>query len=636
MAFALEGESSKMNDGKKELAERDRALRARLEKLKPEKPAHKQGEEPSPLSKEQWETTFDAIYDWVAIIDLKGQILYTNRAGGDFTGKSSTSIVGQSCCKLVHGSDKHIPGCPLEKMRRSRNRETIELHVLGTDRWVMVTTDPLTNAEGKIIGAVHITRDITERKKLEERLSTIIQTSPVPTAVGGVDGSIITFNEALETLIGYESFEVKDVADWANKLYPDKEYREFVRKNIKQALDGRKQDCTEFTITCKDGSTKVVDFYTSFFTGGLVIQMIDITERKKTQEALKESEQRYRAVFEQAPDSIVLIDAETGELVEFNGRAHEILGYTREEFRKLKISDFEIIESSDEVAKHIEKIVREGYDNFETKHITKNGQIRDVRVSSKAVSIGGKDFCQSIWWDITERKEAERKLFEHQAQLKSLASQLTLTEERERRQIAVDLHDHVSQSLSFSKMKLEALRKSESSAHAKQALGEVCDQLGQAIDSTRSLTFDLSSPVLYELGLETAVADWLKEQIEQKHGIKTEFVDDGQPKPLDDDIRALLFRDVRELLVNIVKHAHANKVKASIRKAGTNIQVSIEDDGIGFDPAETASMAARRLEFGLFNIHERLEELGGHLEIDSAPGGGCNVTITAPLKDTKK
>jgi len=143
-------------------------------------------------------------------------------------------------------------------------------------------------------------------------------------------------------------------------------------------------------------------------------------ERKRVEEALRESEERYRSIFEQAADSIVLVDAETGALVEFNDRAYEILGYTGEEFEKMKTPDFEVIESAEEVAKHIEKIVKEGTDTFETKHRTKSGEIRDVQVSSRAISVGGRDFVQSIWRDITERKRAERVLRESEEKYHSI------------------------------------------------------------------------------------------------------------------------------------------------------------------------------------------------------------------------
>ena len=231
-----------------------------------------------------------------------------------------------------------------------------------------------------------------------------------------------------------------------------------------------------------------------------------------------------------------------------------------------------------------------------------------------------------------ERKRAEKRAREYQAQLKSLASQLTLAEEHERHRLATELHDRISQTLVISKIKLEALRKAGYGSKLDKALDDVCNSIGQTIQDTRTLTFDLSSPVLYELGFEMAVSEWLTEQIQKKHGITVEFEADGEAKPLNDDIRVLLFRDVRELLINVVEHAEAHKVKVSIKKLGKQICVTVKDNGVGFDPVEVLSMAAKKGEFGLFSIRERLERLGGHLEIESKPGCGCKVTMMAPLK----
>ena len=101
---------------------------------------------------------------------------------------------------------------------------------------------------------------------------------------------------------------------------------------------------------------------------------------------------------------------------------------------------------------------------------------------------------------------------------------------------------------------------------------------------------------------------------------------------LDDDIRVLLFRNVRELLINVIKHAEANKVKVSISRDNDYIKVRVEDNGVGFNPVEVTAMAAKRAEFGLFSIRERLEQLGGMIEIDSEPGSGSKITMRAPLK----
>jgi PAS domain S-box-containing protein len=153
---------------------------------------------------------------------------------------------------------------------------------------------------------------------------------------------------------------------------------------------------------------------------GLANTTAQVVQTAMMEEVLRESEERYRTIFELAADSIVLIDGETGKLVEFNKRAHENLGFTRKEFEKLKIQDFEIIEDTEEVAKHIKTIIDAGADTFETKHRTKSGKIRDIQVSSRAISIRGKNFVQSIWRDITEHKGAEEASRESQKRYKRL------------------------------------------------------------------------------------------------------------------------------------------------------------------------------------------------------------------------
>jgi signal transduction histidine kinase len=256
----------------------------------------------------------------------------------------------------------------------------------------------------------------------------------------------------------------------------------------------------------------------------------------------------------------------------------------------------------------------------------------DRMFSIRLMPIVGSNYVNIYGRDITTEKLAKQKLIDDQMKLKSLASQLTLAEERERRRIAGELHDRISQSLAISKIKLEALRKSGYGEKLDKTLEDICNSLGQTIQDTRTLTFDIGNPILYELGFETAVSHWLTEQIQNKHKIKTEFKDDGQPKLLDDDIRILLFRSVRELLINVVKHSQASKVKVSIRKADNHICVEVEDNGVGFEAEKSISLPAKTYGFGLFSIRYRLEELGGHLEIESKPGRGCKVTMTAPLK----
>ncbi len=244
---------------------------------------------------------------------------------------------------------------------------------------------------------------------------------------------------------------------------------------------------------------------------------------------------------------------------------------------------------------------------------------------------GARQCLHGVMRDITEQKQAQVQLLSYQEQLRSLASELSLAEERERRRIATDLHDRVGQALAVSKVKLGALKETASAEGHGKCIDDIRHLLEQAIQETRSLMFEISSPILYELGLEAAL-EWLAEKMEKQHSMPCRYRDDGQPKPLDDDIRVLLFQAASELLINVAKHARARRVEISTSRDGGRIQVVVEDDGIGFEPAQISSCWGKDQGFGLFSIRERMKYVGGFLDVESQPGTGARITLIAPLE----
>ena len=225
-----------------------------------------------------------------------------------------------------------------------------------------------------------------------------------------------------------------------------------------------------------------------------------------------------------------------------------------------------------------------------------------------------------------ELQNTNKQLEQEKSRLRSLASELSLAEERQRREVAAGLHDHLGQLLALTKMKLGSMR--ISGAAPPEDINTLSDFVEQSIEYTRTLTFELSPPVLYNFGL-TAAVEWLAEQFEKRLNIKTFVTDDGKDKPLANDVRVVCFQAIRELLHNIAKHAKASQVNISIGRNGDNIRVSVEDDGAGFEPAK---ISAGKGGFGLFNIRERLEHIGGRLQIDSKVGQGSRMIIIAPLE----
>jgi len=237
---------------------------------------------------------------------------------------------------------------------------------------------------------------------------------------------------------------------------------------------------------------------------------------------------------------------------------------------------------------------------------------------------------ENLQVEIKVRKQAEKKLLNYQKQLQSLSSQISLIEEREKRRIASELHDCIGQTLALTKIKLELLRKLSESSECKNVINEILQLVEQTIRGTRTLTFELSPPILYELGLRHAI-QWLVEQFSKKHGITIEFEKYDGDIPIDNNIRFILFQAIRELLMNIVKHAQATKVKISMLLMNGKLKMVIEDDGIGFSGHSDAFTG-----YGLFNIRERMNHINGHFEIRATHSGGTRATLMAPIKLSEK
>jgi PAS domain S-box-containing protein len=642
-----EKELKRHRDNLEDLAkQRTAELSKACDALKLERNNHKKAEEDVLTERNRLASVIGAIQGSLTIWDLEYTLTYQN----DYSTNMFGSRIGEKCYRVFQGGDAVREDCPVKlAFRDGKSHTSVRKVVLDTGEATFWrnTANPIRDTSGRITSCLEVSTDITEFKlsqdalrASEDRLRILFESAPDGIYLGDMAGNFVDANKAAEELAGYSKDELvgKNVSE-LGLLPPEQVARAFAR--LEKITAGEPVGPEEFRIKRKDGGEVSVEISTFPVTiQGQKLSLgiaRDITERKRALEALRQSDRKFRTIFETAANLITSVNNE-GILLECNSKMEEVMGYEKEEVigqSMAKIIHPDYIEKAQSVLK---EVVSAGFArNKEYKMIRKDGSEIDVSVNSTALKDENGEFVRTLCIidDITERKQAEQKVLEDREQLKSLASQLSITEERERHRLATVLHDQIGQSLVFSKFKLDLLRKSASSAELVEALEDVCNSLGQVIDDTRTLTFDLSSPILYELGLEAAIAEWLRDEIQDKHGLETEFEDDRQPKQLDDDIRTVLFRNVRELLVNIVKHAQAHKVKVCIRRVGENVRISVEDDGVGFDPVDVTSRAAKRAEFGLFSIRQRLEQLGGVIEIASEPGRGCTISMTAPLKRDK-
>jgi signal transduction histidine kinase len=204
-----------------------------------------------------------------------------------------------------------------------------------------------------------------------------------------------------------------------------------------------------------------------------------------------------------------------------------------------------------------------------------------------------------------------------------------LAEEKERHRIANEVHDNIGQNLAFAKIKLEQLRMS-SSPDCSKPVAEIIKLINDTIEDTRSLVSELGSPILYELGLVPAL-EWIAKKIQDQHGFEVDFRENGLPGQLNENVELFLFQAIRELLTNVAKHAEANCCTISLKLQGKDLRVDIVDDGKGFDTEVFDTAGSEGKGFGYFSIRERVESLGGTLQIDSRPNGGTRVFLIVPL-----
>lgn len=233
----------------------------------------------------------------------------------------------------------------------------------------------------------------------------------------------------------------------------------------------------------------------------------------------------------------------------------------------------------------------------------------------------------------TQLDTALQNLEQRSAELRDLATELTQAEERERKRLAQAIHDDLQQLLVASKFCAETLACNVQQPALRESAQQLNQFLGEAIESARSLSFELSPPVLHSAGLAKAL-HYLARRMEMKHGLIVNVATDEKAEPKSEELRVLLFQSTRELLFNVVKHASVRIADVEMcRLKGGFVQIRVSDSGAGFDPEKGSSENSQN-GFGLYSIRGRLGLIGGDLEIKSTPGAGSCCTITAPLSRT--
>ncbi len=359
--------------------------------------------------------------------------------------------------------------------------------------------------------------------------------------------------------------------------------------------------------------------------GGLIVATV--TDRTR---ALQIEEERDR-LFNLSLDLLAVGDL-SGRLLQVNPAWVRVLRWSRDDIMARSFLDLIHPEDRDQ-AESVLAELREGAPvrDRELRTLCRDGSFRWVSWSSFPLTARSTVF--TVARDITERRLADEQLARYQGRLQRLANQLATVEERQNRQLAETLHDTLAQELFAAQAKLSLLRAPERLPEPEAVLQEAIDILDHASHLTRTLTFELFPPALYEVGLDAAL-EWLCRSFRKTRGLACAFRGLGELPDLDQDTRLLLYQGARELLGNVYKHAGASRAEVALAQRDRSLVLTVDDDGSGFDlPAgdETPAADASPDGFGLFNIRERLGHRDGTLAAGSSPLGGARVTITLPL-----
>lgn len=364
--------------------------------------------------------------------------------------------------------------------------------------------------------------------------------------------------------------------------------------------------------------------------GGVVsaIEMVeDITERRLTEEKLRASEERFRQLSEASFEAIAIHDG--GVLLRANEQYFSMFDFQPEELLGRQVLPLTVAPEFIQTVK--ERIASCSTDTYEFVALRKDGTRFSVESRIRTMDYEGREARVAVMRDVTARKRYEEQLFAHRAKLRSLATELSLAKERQRRRIAAEVHDHLGQDLAFAKIKVAELRTYCVSENAFNVLNNVAELVDKSIEDVRALVSELGSPVLYELGFVAAV-EWVAQRTANRHGITVGFEKERIPKTLPQELEVLLFEAVRELLANVVKHSQAQEAQVRISANDDRLIVRVRDQGRGFDATNLQLHVTQGNGFGLFSIQERLEPCGCTMDVESEPGRGTQVTLTAPFR----
>jgi PAS domain S-box-containing protein len=595
-----------------------------------------------------------------AVTSPTGEFFQVNRAFCEFVGYSEPELVGKSVLFVTHSDDREISTQVIHQAAHAGppilRFEKRYLHKSGRVVWGEASSNLMFDADGRPDYFITQVLDITDRRRAEEALKVahdeleakvkertaelstaneqlrvfrmFAEASGQAFAMAGFDHRITYANPAMLRLCGEEKIE--DVLGKNFLVYYPGELRERLEEQMLSGVQQKGHWAGKLKFVATTGEPRIVysdAFHIRNDAGEplvLAVVMTDITELQKAQEALAESEKKYRLLIETTGTGYVILDGQ-GRIIDANSEYLRISGHrTLEEILGRTVVEWTASYDVDRNAKEVEKCYRKGFvRQLEIDHVNSDGKIIPIDINATCLDTEDGRRIVCLCRDITERRQAQEALERERQSLWRMIQ----ANDHERQLVAYDIHDGLAQYLAGANMQLQVfdgLRESNPE-EAKKAYDAAKQLVRQAHSESRRLISEVRPPVIDEIGLETAISHLVHEQ--RKHGgPKIECHSSVQFDRLPSILENGIYRIVQEALTNACRHSKSKKATVTMNQEGHDVRLEVRDWGIGFDP-----QAVEKGHFGLDGIRQRVRLLGGRLTIESTPGSGTLVRVVVPI-----
>lgn len=574
---------------------------------------------------------FERITDGFIALDKNFRYTYVNKKIGELVHRDPASLLGRYIWDEFPDAIGTESQVAMEKAFREQQFVQLTEYYAPLDLWLTSYVYPSPNGLSVFI------HDITAEKKAELEISKarnvadrLIDSLPGVFYFFDQNGKFIHWNREFEKITGFTSQEISEMHP-ADFFVED--HKDYIRERI-EGVFSRGINDAEASFLTKDGHVIPYFFKAVLieYNGGpcLLGTGIDITERKKYEVELIESERKYKLLFESNPLPMWMLSLPEYRVMDVNNAAVELYGYTREEFLALSVEDFRPAEDVARFRSSTSTKFRGIYHAGIWRHKKKDGTLMYMDIVTYDLKYHNQETRLVLGNNVTEKHIAEEKLKESYEAIRKLTGHLQNVREEERLHMSREIHDELGQLITVLKMDVSWLNKKigEENTAAKNKVQEILGVIDTTAKTVRRIASELRPSLLDNLGLVAAM-EWHLEEFEKRSGItKKPDLPDSEIQ-LPNTHRIGLFRIFQESLTNVARHSGATEVFVSLKLADKHLNLVIKDNGQGFDERQE-----QKKTLGLLGMKERSQMMGGRYNITSNPGEGTTVTVVVPLPET--